>query len=143
MTTDELVEIFEFLDGWEERYGYLIDIGRKLPEMPDSDKTEANRVRGCVSQVWMISSVVKGDHLEQPVLEFLADSDAIIVKGLIALLLNLYSGQSPQKVLDLDIGDLFGKIGLDGHLTVSRRNGFYSMVERIKSEAKEALVTHS
>ena len=139
MKTDELIEIFEFLDGWEERYRYLIDIGRKLPDMPDSDKIEANRVRGCVSNVWMTSSLVQGDAHEGPVLEFLADSDAIIVKGLIAILLKLYSGQSARNVLALDIGDIFGQIGLDGHLTVSRRNGFYSMVERINHEAQQAL----
>ena len=137
VTADDVIEVFEFLDGWEERYRYLIDLGRKLPDMPAADKTEANRVQGCISMVWMTSQVVSEDAGE--VLAFQADSDSAIVKGLIGLLMEIYSGRAPQYILDTDIGGLFEKIGFEEHLSTNRRNGFYSMVSRIQREAQEAL----
>jgi len=136
MDVDELVENFELLGDWEERYRYLIDLGRKLPPMPEADHVDANKVRGCMSQVWLTHQVRPGPPLT---LEFQGDSDAHIVKGLIALLLKLCSGRTPQQILDTDIGSIFTRLGLESHITMNRRNGFYSMVERIRQMAAQAL----
>jgi len=133
MDLEELVDNFEFLEDWEERYRYIIELGRKLPPMSDTDKTEANKVRGCMSQVWMISELEEGTP---PKLHFIADSDAHIVKGLIALILMLHSGKTPQEILAMDIGDIFAKLGLNQHLSANRRNGFQSMLLRIKQYAQ-------
>ena len=132
MKVDELVETFELLGDWEERYRYLIDLGRKLPPMPEHEKTEATKVRGCMSQVWMTHQVQPGPPLT---LTFHGDSDAHIVKGLIALLFLLCSGKTPSQILDTDIAAVFERLGLESQISVNRRNGFYSMVERIKSLA--------
>jgi cysteine desulfuration protein SufE len=136
MDVDELVENFELLGDWEERYRYLIDLGRKLPPMPEADHVDANKVRGCMSQVWLTHQVRPGPPLT---LEFQGDSDAHIVKGLIALLLKLCSGRTPQQILDTDIGSIFTRLGLESHITMNRRNGFYSMVERIRQMATQAV----
>lgn len=136
MDVDELVENFELLGDWEERYRYLIDLGRKLPPMPEADHVDANKVRGCMSQVWLTHQVRPGPPLT---LEFQGDSDAHIVKGLIALLLKLCSGRTPQQILDTDIGSIFTRLGLESHITMNRRNGFYSMVERIRQMAAQAV----
>lgn len=134
MNVDELVENFELLGPWEERYRYLIDLGRKLPPMPEADKSEANKVRGCMSQVWMTHEVIPGDP---PTLAFQGDSDAHIVKGLIALLFLLVSGRSAEEILALDVADVFTRLGLENQITMNRRNGFYSMVQRIRAMAAE------
>ena len=136
MDVDELVENFELLGDWEERYRYLIDLGRKLPPMPEADHVDANKERGCMSQGWLTHQVRPGPPLT---LEFQGDSDAHIVKGLIALLLKLCSGRTPQQILDTDIGSIFTRLGLESHITMNRRNGFYSMVERIRQMAAQAL----
>ncbi len=135
MELDELAETFEFLGDWEERYRYLIDLGRKLPPMPEADHTEANKVRGCMSQVWLTHRVEPGPPLT---LEFQGDSDAHIVKGLIAVLLSLTSGKTPQQILDTDIASAFGRLGLESNISMNRRNGFYAMVERIQAMAAQA-----
>ncbi len=135
MNVDELVDTFELLGEWEERYRYLIEIGRKLPPMPESEKTEATKVRGCMSQVWLTHQVSPGPPVT---LSFHGDSDAHIVKGLIALLFKLCSGKTPREILDMDIAAVFGRLGLESQITMNRRNGFYSMVERIKSLAATA-----
>ena len=134
VNADELLERFEFFDDWEERYSYLIDLGRKLNAMPDHLKTEENLVRGCISRVWL---VVKEDG-PPGALHFVADSDSVIVKGLIAIVLMLMSGRSPQDILDTDLSELFSRLGLDGRLTANRRNGFYSMIGRIHTLAAAA-----
>ncbi len=132
MTVDELVERFEFFDDWEERYAYLIDLGRKLPAMPDELKVDANLVRGCLSRVWLAERVDAG---EPPVITYLADSNTVITKGLIAIVLMLYSGRPAAEILVTDLRDVFERLGLDGHLTANRRNGFYAMLGRIKELA--------
>jgi cysteine desulfuration protein SufE len=137
MNVDELVENFGQLGPWEERYRYLIELGRKLPPMTDAEKTEATKVRGCMSQVWLVSEVRPGPPLQ---LEFRGDSDAHIVKGLIALLFKLYSGRTPAEILALDARSVFERLGLESHITMNRRNGFYSMVERIRALAENAAV---
>jgi cysteine desulfuration protein SufE len=136
MQLDDLVENFEFLDNWEERYRLLIDLGRQLPELPPEAQVEDNRVEGCTSNVWLIHEVEPGNP---PRLVFRADSDAFIVKGLIAIILMAYSGRTPEEIQATDIAGLFEKLGLEQQLTPNRRNGFFAMVERIREiAAKEA-----
>ena len=135
MNVDDLVENFELLGEWEERYRYLIDLGRKLPPMPETDHSEAHKVRGCMSQVWLTHQVKPGPPLT---LEFQGDSDSHLVKGLIALLLLLTSGKTAQEILNTDIATIFTRLGLENHITMNRRNGFYSMVERIRAMAAAA-----
>ena len=134
MDAEELVETFELLGDWEERYRYLIELGRKLSPLPDAEHSEANKVRGCMSQVWLTSRVVPGPPLT---LEFQGDSDAHLVKGLIALLFKLTNGKTPQQICDTDVASIFTRLGLDSHITMNRRNGFFSMVERIMHMATE------
>jgi sulfur transfer protein SufE len=132
---DDLVDTFEMFDEWEDRYGVLIDFGKKLPPLDDSDKVEENRVHGCQSQVWMVARPRKENG--QTVIDFIADSDALIVKGLIAILRKVYSGQPPQNILSFDMAGLLGRLGLDQHLTTGRRNGLDGMVRRIKTLAAQ------
>jgi cysteine desulfuration protein SufE len=136
-TVDGLVEDFQLLDDWEDRYRYVIELGKALPEFPDADRTDANKVRGCASQVWLVSDT-RGDG--EPTLDFRGDSDAHIVRGLIAILFALYSGQSARRIFDLDPEAVFDRIGLREHLTSQRSNGLTSMVARIRSDAETALV---
>ena len=128
---DELIENFAFFDDWEERYKYLIDLGRDLPPMDDALKTEATIVKGCTSRVWMIA---QSD--EQGAYQFTADSDAHIVRGLIAVLLSAYQGKTAEEIKVVDIDASFSKLGLDQHLSPNRRNGFFSMVERVRALSK-------
>ena len=136
MQLEELADTFEMLGDWEERYRYLIELGRKLPPLPEAEHNEANKVRGCMSQVWMSARTEPGPPLK---LHFSGDSDAHIVKGLIAVVFMLYSDRTPREILDTDIGGAFARLGLDSNLSMNRRNGFYSMVERIKSMAAQAV----
>lgn len=133
MDADELVERFSIFDDWEERYAYLIELGRKLPPYPEADRDELHRVRGCVSRVWLTHRA-DGERIH-----FDADSDAFIVKGLVAILLMLYSDKTPSEIQAIEIEDVFEELGLSAHLTPSRRNGFFSMVERIRGIAANAV----
>ena len=133
MDIEEIADTFELLGEWEERYRYLIELGRDLPPMPEAEHDEAHKVRGCMSQVWLAHSTTDD---APPRLEFRGDSDAHIVKGLIALLFKLTSGKTAQEILDLDLADAFARLGLEQHISMNRRNGFYSMVERIKQMAQ-------
>jgi cysteine desulfuration protein SufE len=137
-TIDEIVENFELLDQWDDRYRYVIELGRTLPPLPQAAYTEANKVRGCASQVWLLTHV-KPDGGAGPSLSFEGDSDAHIVKGLIAILFALYSGKHAREILDTDALALFDRMGLRENLTPQRSNGLRSMVERIRAEAKAAL----
>lgn len=130
MDVDELVETFEFLGDWEERYRYLIDLGRKLEPLSEAEHGDAHKVRGCMSQVWLVHR-----RLPDGRLEFRGDSDSHLVKGLIALLLALVSGRTPGEILALDVSSVFARLGLENHVTMNRRNGFYAMVERIRAMA--------
>lgn len=134
MQIEQLIENFEMLGPWDERYRYIIDLGKKLPPMPEADKTEATKVRGCMSQVWLTAEPDAGPP---PRLQLQGDSDAFIVKGLIALLFMIVRDRTPQEIVDLDIGDVFSRLGLENQITANRRNGFYAMVERIKALAAE------
>lgn len=135
-TLDTLVEDFEFLEDWEDRYRYVIELGKALPEFADNDKTAATKVEGCVSQVWLKPStnVANGET----VLTFTGDSDAHIVRGLIAILITAFSGKTPATILDVDINSVLGRIGLDAHLTPQRSNGLQAMVQRIRDTATAA-----
>ncbi len=132
MTTDELIERFSLFDEWEERYAYIIQLGRKMPAFPESARTEANKVRGCVSQVWMVSENVGETLVIQ------GDSDAFIVKGLVAILVALYSGLTPEEIAAVDVEKVFADLDLVEHLTPNRRNGFFSMVQRIRAFGSQA-----
>lgn len=120
---------FEILETWEERYRYIIQLGKKLPPLADEYKTDEYKVRGCSSSVWMISEKIAENPLR---VRFAADSDASIVRGLVAILLIIYSGKTPQEIVDTDIKNIFTRLGLENHLSPTRTNGFYSMVEKIK-----------
>ena len=138
MTIDDIIDDFALIDDWEERYRYVIELGRSLPELPASARTEDNRVRGCASQVWVETSVTRNDRGEA-VLHFRGDSDAHIVRGLIAILFALYSGRTPREIVETDPEKVFGRIGLREHLTSQRSNGLSSMVGRIRRDAEAAL----
>jgi len=138
MPIDEIIENFELLDEWDDRYRYLIELGRALPPLPDAARSDANKVQGCASQVWLSTSI-KPNGSSGPVLAFEGDSDAHIVRGLIAVLFALYSGKSAKDILSADAIALFQKLGLREHLTPQRSNGFRSMVERIRRDANAAL----
>ncbi|NBN78493.1 cysteine desulfuration protein SufE [Microvirga tunisiensis] len=137
-TLSDILDGFEFLDDWEDRYKYVIDLGRELPPFPEELRTEANKVRGCVSQVWLVTEVTR-DAAGEPVLTYRGDSDALIVQGLVAIVLAVFSGHSAREILATDVDGLFARIGLKDHLTPQRSNGLKSMVERIKSDARAAL----
>jgi cysteine desulfuration protein SufE len=135
MTVDELVDNFSLLDDWEDRYAYVIDLGKKLEPMPEAEKTEEAKVKGCMSQVWLAHDVNRVDG--ETHLHFRADSDAFIVKGLIAVLMELYNDRRPSEILETDAVETLGKIGLSSHLSPNRRNGFVAMVDRIKAIAAD------
>ena len=135
---DEITENFAVLDDWDDRYRYVIELGRMLTPLPEAARTQANKVQGCASQVWLDTSV-KPNGAAGPTLTFVGDSDAHIVRGLIAILFALYSGKPAREILNTDAVALFEKLALREHLTPQRSNGFRSMVERIKRDAQAAL----
>ncbi len=136
-TIDDILSDFELFDDWEDRYRYLIDLGRRLEPLPESSKGEANKVRGCASQVWLETRRVVGSD-GKPRLHFKGDSDAHIVKGLVALILALFDRKTAQEILTTNAEDVFGKLQLAQHLSAQRANGVRAMVERIKAEARAA-----
>jgi cysteine desulfuration protein SufE len=140
MTTSlsDILETFDFLDDWEDRYKYLIDLGKEMPDLSDAEKSDANKVRGCVSQVWLITTIDKTSDGE-PVLSFKGDSDALIVQGLVAIVTSVFSGKTAKDILDTDVEAIFAKLGLQEHLTPQRSNGLRSMVGRIRSDAQGAI----
>jgi cysteine desulfuration protein SufE len=137
-TIDEILDNFSLLDAWDDRYRYVIELGRMLAPLPEAERNTANKVQGCASQVWL-STHRRPNGEGGPVLTFVGDSDAHIVRGLIAILFAIYSGKSAEEILGTDAVALFDRMGLREHLTPQRSNGFRSMVERIKSDARAAL----
>jgi cysteine desulfuration protein SufE len=135
---DEILENFALLDEWDDRYRYVIELGRALPPLAESAHIDENKVQGCASQVWLLTRI-KPNGSAGPILSFEGDSDAHIVRGLIAILFALYSGKSAREILATDALALFDRIGLRENLTPQRSNGLRSMVERIRTEAKTAL----
>jgi len=136
-TIDEIVENFALLEEWDDRYRYVIELGRTLAPMPEAEHSAANKVQGCASQVWLVTHV-KPDGAAGPVLTFDGDSDAHIVRGLIAILFALYSGKAARDIIATDALALFDRIGLRENLTPQRSNGLRAMVERIRAEANAA-----
>ena len=136
MPLDELIEEFDFLGDWEARCDFLIDLGFELPKLPEEAKIEANRVHGCQSNVWLIEKT-SGDNQTQKI-EFLANSDAMIVNGLIAVLLAIYNEKTPKQILETDVEEIFTRLELDRHLSPQRRNGLFGMVKRIQQIAAHA-----
>jgi cysteine desulfuration protein SufE len=142
MTIDEIRENFALLDDWDDRYRYVIELGRMLAPMPATEHSQQNKVQGCASQVWLSKRIDRKGG-DEAVLNYIGDSDAHIVRGLIAILLTLYSGHTPQQILATDAIALFDEFGFREHLTPQRSNGLRSMVERIRSDARQALATAS
>ena len=141
MTIDEIRDNFALLDEWDDRYRYVIELGRTLDPMPEAEHSAANKVQGCASQVWLSRKLARNGS--EPVLSYLGDSDAHIVRGLIAILLTLYSGRTPQDILATDAIAVFDEFGFREHLTPQRSNGLRAMVERIRSDARAALAAAS
>jgi cysteine desulfuration protein SufE len=134
---DEILADFELLDDWEDRYRYVIELGRKLEPLPEPDRCAANKVQGCVSQVWLSTHVDRSGNV--PRLTFVGDSDAHIVRGLIAILFSLYSGKPADEIVRIDAGERLGLLHLNEHLTPQRSNGLMAMVKRIRSDAELTL----
>ncbi|NWG26703.1 MAG: SufE family protein [Pseudorhodoplanes sp.] len=139
MSIEEILENFALMEEWDDRYRYIIELGRGLEPLPEAARIDANKVQGCASQVWMDTRIEAGRSAE-PILTFHGDSDAHIVRGLIAILLAIYSGRRASEILETDAVKIFEQLGLREHLTPQRSNGFRSMVNRIQSDARAALV---
>lgn len=139
MKIDEITANFALLDDWDDRYRYVIELGRTLEPLPEAARIAANKVSGCASQVWLVTAIER-EGPGEPILRFTGDSDAHIVRGLIAILFAIYSGRSARQILDVDALVLFERLGLREHLTPQRSNGFKSMVGRIRDEARRALI---
>ncbi|GAB3118264.1 SufE family protein [Novispirillum itersonii] len=137
LNIDDLAENFSLFDDWEDRYRYIIDLGRKMPPLPDADKVQANKVEGCMSQVWLTHAVEAG--AAEPRLFFFADSDAHIVKGLLAVLLILFSGKTAQQILAIDADAELARLELDQHISPNRRNGVTSVVRTIRALAAQSV----
>jgi cysteine desulfuration protein SufE len=137
-TLDEIRANFEVLDDWEDRYRYVIELGRTLSPMAAALKTETSKVRGCASQVWLVSETRATPANSAPELHFIGDSDAHIVRGLIAVLFALFEGKTANEILETDASAVFKELGLAEHLTPQRSNGLASMVERIRADARTA-----
>ncbi len=139
MSLQQIIDDFAAIDDWEERYRYIIDLGRNMKPLAPELRSDAAKVRGCASQVWLVSHAstlpIKGE-----VLEFAGDSDALIVRGLIALLLQLYSGKSAAEILEIDPHEVLARLGLDTNLSQQRSNGLNSMIERMRADASSSLL---
>lgn len=140
MTLQALIDDFQFLDDWEDRYRYVIELGKALPPLYEAERSEATKVRGCASQVWLVSDVKPGP---EPVLSFRGESDALIVRGLIAILLEIFSDRPAREIVELDAEAIFRRLGLREHLTSQRSNGLSAMVQRIRRDAHAALAAAS
>jgi len=133
MSIENLIEDFSFLDSWEDRYKYLIELGNNIPRFNDEQKSDEWKVQGCQSQVWIIP------HFDKNNIWFEGDSDAIIVRGIIAVVLKIFKDKTAQEILDIDVEKIFDKMGLKEHITPNRRSGMLSMVDKIKYYAKQSL----
>lgn len=139
MQLEKITSDFEYLDEWEDRYRYIIELGRSLDPLSEQDRTDKNKVQGCASQVWLATRIETDASSDEPRLSFSGDSDAHIVRGLIAILFAIYSGKTASEIRNTDAHAVFQELGLGEHLTPQRSNGFASMVERIQSDAGFAL----
>lgn len=139
---DEIRDNFALMDEWDDRYRYVIELGRTLEPMPEAEHSADNKVNGCTSQVWLSRRIERGDD-GQVMLRYRGDSDAHIVRGLIAILLSLYGHHTPQQILATDALEVFDELGFREHLTPQRSNGLRAMVERIRNDARENLAAAS
>ena len=139
MSIDSIIEDFNFLDDWEDRYRYVIELGKDLEPLPVEKHTDENKVPGCVSQVWLDTTVFEKDGVRH--IKFVGDSDALIVRGLIAILITLYSGRPAQEIRDTDALAVLKQLQLNEHLSQQRSNGLRSMVARMQAEAESALAS--
>lgn len=130
MTIDELIENFDLLDNWEDKYRYIIDLGARMDVLPENLKTDDWKVHGCQSQVWLVPSVTMEDG--QKYLDFQGDSDAAIVRGIVAIILMVFAHKTPQEIKEIAVENIFAKLGLQDHLSPSRRNGLAAMTEKIR-----------
>lgn len=137
MTFDDIRDNLSFLDDWEDKYRFIIDLGRTLAPLPEDARDDAHKVHGCASQVWLLSAVTPS--AKGPVLSFTGDSDAHIVKGLVALMIALHTNRTAQDILALDARAVLKELGLAEHLTAQRSNGLHSMVQRMRGDASAAL----
>ncbi len=137
-TIASIIDDLGFLDDWEDRYRYIIELGRSLPPLSEAARIDANKVRGCASQVWL-ETQVEPRAGQEPVLRFAGDSDAHIVRGLVSLAIALYSGRPASEIVVTDAIELFGRLGLKEHLSAQRSNGFRSLIDRMRSDAAKAL----
>lgn len=137
-TIEQISDDFTFLDDWEDRYRYVIELGRTLAPLADADRTPENKVRGCASQVWLKTSIVAGK--DGPRLRFIGDSDAHIVRGLVAIAIALFDGKTAREILGVNAQAVFDRLGLSQHLSAQRSNGLRSLVDRIKADAEASLV---
>ncbi|MBP9853608.1 MAG: SufE family protein [Candidatus Omnitrophica bacterium] len=134
MDLNRLYKNFEVLENWQDRYRFIIEMGKKIPQLSETDKIEANRVHGCVSTVHMVITQTQDIP---PRIHFVANSDAMIVNGLIAIMQIIYDGKTPEEITGVNIDTIFKKLGLEGHLSPNRRNGFFAMVERLRALSKK------
>ncbi|HHI88462.1 MAG TPA: SufE family protein [Hellea balneolensis] len=137
---DELIADFAFLEDWEDRYMHVIELGKGLAPLSDAERNANTKVKGCVSQVWLVTEV---SDEQPPRLFFRGDSDAHIVKGLVAIVLMIFSGRTAQEILEIDARDILARLGLQEHLSPQRANGLMAMIERIKSEAERIQQTRA
>lgn len=133
---DDIVADFAFLDDWEDRYRYVIELGRTLEPLPDAARNDQNKVRGCASQVWLDTSVNSEDG--HTTLHFTGDSDAMIVRGLVAVALAIFNDKTPNQIREIDPEAIFARLQLREHLTAQRSNGLRALVDRIKADAARA-----
>ncbi|HZP20060.1 MAG TPA: SufE family protein [Bauldia sp.] len=133
MNIDQVIADFDLLEEWEDRYRYIIELGRGLDALPEPERTPANKVRGCASQVWLSTRIERGGG--EPRLHFRGDSDALIVRGLVAIVIALYDGKTPAEVLAVDAEAIFDRLQLRQHLTAQRSNGLRALVDRIRADA--------
>jgi len=139
MSTQELIDDFAYLDDWEDRYKYVIELGKKLAPLSAEERDDATKVQGCVSQVWLVCD----QSPDTPALVFRGDSDALIVRGLIAILLIIYSNKTPNEIMAVDAREVFEKLGLNEHLSPQRSNGLHAMVTRVREHAARHIATSS
>jgi len=134
----DIQDAFEFLEDWDDRYGYLIDLGKKLPALTEDEMVDENLVRGCLSKVWLVNTVAEGNP---PMVDLRADSNTVIVKGLVAILLSIYAGKNAVEILKADPLSLFASLGFEEHLSPTRKNGLRAMVQRVQAVAEAALAS--
>ena len=132
---EDIVNDFEFIDNWEDKYKYIIELGKNYPSLNEEQKKIENKVDGCASQVWLVTSEERSAN--QLVLNFKGDSDAIIVKGLVVILFTIFSNKSPEEIIQIDAFEKLKKLDLEKNLTMQRSNGLSAMVKRIKQEAQK------